>query len=240
VPGATPDVAEPKKFTGHERNGGGRDYMHARYYEYSMGRFLSVDPYLDVNTSLSNPQRWNRYAYVSNNPMNKVDPNGREENLVGGGTIVNNSSQTVYMAFDTQMGTRSTDYVIPLKPGESSEQFTFDADAVVVGPGQNISGATNGSFKVSAGSVEIRDGKKGNLVLADSPVYFAMKNRSNPEARSGHQPASQTPQQWKLKPQTPAEAEKQRQQTAATVDTRREQKRSERWERIKDRLRFWD
>lgn len=60
------------------------------------------------------------------------------------------------------------------------------------------------------------------------------------QARSGHQPASQTPQQWRLKPQTPAEAEKQRQQTAATVDTRREQKRSERWERIKDRLRFWD
>jgi len=105
--------------------------------------------------------------------MNKVDPDGREENMVGGGTIVNNSSQTVYIAFNTRMGTRSTDYVIPLKPGESAEKFTFDADAVVVAPGQNISGATNESFKVSAGSVEIKDGKKGSLVLAGSPESVA-------------------------------------------------------------------
>jgi hypothetical protein len=36
-------------------------------------------------------------------------------------------------------------------------------------------------------------------------------------------PASgQTPQQWRLKQQTPAEAEKQRQKTAVTIETRRE------------------
>jgi hypothetical protein len=178
-------------------------------------------------------------SYVLNNPMKYTDPNGREENLVGGGTIVNSSSQTVYIAFDGQMGTRSTDYVIALKAGESSEQFTFDGDAVVVAPGQNISAATSGSFKVSAGSVEIKDGKNGSLVLTGSPTYFAMKNRFNPEARSGHQGAAQTPQQWRLTPEKKAEADKQRQQASSTLETRREQKKTERWDKIKDKLIFW-
>ena len=30
-PSHTPDVLEPKKFAGHERDKGGLDYMHARY-----------------------------------------------------------------------------------------------------------------------------------------------------------------------------------------------------------------
>lgn len=42
------------------------------------GRFLSVDPYLDVNKALREPQRWNRYAYVVNNPLRYTDPDGRE------------------------------------------------------------------------------------------------------------------------------------------------------------------
>jgi RHS repeat-associated protein len=235
------------QFTGHERDranlGGGAinlpDYMHARFYDPGLGRFISVDPVLEIEKTIPQPQKWNRYAYVLNNPMKYTDPNGREENLVGGGTMVNSSSQTVYIAFDGQMGTRSTDYVIPLKPGESSEEFTFDADAVVIGPDQNISGATGGSFKVSAGSVEIKDGKNGSLVLTGSPTYFAMKNRSNPEARSGHQSAAQSPQQWRLTSEKKAETDKQRQQASSTLEARREQKKAERWEKIKDKLVFW-
>lgn len=48
------------------------------------GRFLSVDPVLDQKLALSNPQAWNRYAYVRNNPINKTDPTGRREALLYG------------------------------------------------------------------------------------------------------------------------------------------------------------
>ncbi|MGH7802113.1 MAG: RHS repeat domain-containing protein, partial [Thermodesulfobacteriota bacterium] len=48
-------------------------YYGARYYNPSIGRFMSVDPALgDPN----DPQSWNRYAYVQNNPFNYVDPDG--------------------------------------------------------------------------------------------------------------------------------------------------------------------
>ncbi|HUP62631.1 MAG TPA: RHS repeat-associated core domain-containing protein, partial [Thermoanaerobaculia bacterium] len=79
---------EPMRFAGHERdflgswntdNDDQLDYMHARFYNPNQGRFLSVDPVLDVKAALANPQMWNRYAYVRNNPINKVDPTGRYE-----------------------------------------------------------------------------------------------------------------------------------------------------------------
>ncbi|MEO8381129.1 MAG: RHS repeat-associated core domain-containing protein, partial [Acidobacteriota bacterium] len=51
--------------------------MHARFYDPDMGRFLSVDPVLDLRTNMTNPQGWNRYSYVRNNPLRWTDPTGR-------------------------------------------------------------------------------------------------------------------------------------------------------------------
>jgi RHS repeat-associated protein len=72
------------RFTSHERDvdpasepNGTLDYMHARFYNASMGRFLSVDPALDTKKALKEPQRWNRYSYVLNRPMTLTDPTGR-------------------------------------------------------------------------------------------------------------------------------------------------------------------
>jgi RHS repeat-associated protein len=53
------------------------DYMHARYYNPPLGRFLSVDPVLDVKKALRAPQMWNRYSYVTNNPILYNDPTGK-------------------------------------------------------------------------------------------------------------------------------------------------------------------
>ncbi len=71
-------MAEPMRFTGHERDGAALDYMHARYYPPRWGRFLSIDPVVDPAKNVAAPQRWNRYAYVTNNPIRYVDPDGRE------------------------------------------------------------------------------------------------------------------------------------------------------------------
>jgi hypothetical protein len=51
--------------------------MHARFTNAALGRFLSVDPVID-SRAMSSPQAWNRYAYVMNNPLVLLDPDGRD------------------------------------------------------------------------------------------------------------------------------------------------------------------
>jgi len=80
------DREDPMRFTGHERDFRSGflqtttpylDYMHARYYASTMGRFLSVDQDLEESAAMLDPQRWNRYSYALNNPYKYVDRDGR-------------------------------------------------------------------------------------------------------------------------------------------------------------------
>jgi RHS repeat-associated protein len=64
--------------TRYERdNETGLDYAHARYYGNVQGRFTSADPFAGSAT-VANPQTFNRYAYVGNNPVNMNDPTGMQ------------------------------------------------------------------------------------------------------------------------------------------------------------------
>ncbi len=71
--------SEQRKFTGYEYDGDtGLNYAGARYYEPTIGRFISQDP-LVVKTPekvLGDPQSLNDYAYSRNNPLRFIDPTG--------------------------------------------------------------------------------------------------------------------------------------------------------------------
>jgi RHS repeat-associated protein len=66
------------KFTGKERDSeSGLDNFGARYNASSMGRFMSPDAGEDAGFDhMSDPQSWNGYAYVRNNPTTLTDPDG--------------------------------------------------------------------------------------------------------------------------------------------------------------------
>jgi RHS repeat-associated protein len=85
------------RFTGKERDWEtGVDYFGARYFSDVLGRFASADPYSpmiiaqkgvtggfpieaarsQIQDFAENPQSWNRYSYVRNNPLTFVDPFG--------------------------------------------------------------------------------------------------------------------------------------------------------------------
>ena len=64
------------KFTGYERDDESNlDNAQARYYSSQMGRFMSPDPY-NTGADPTNPQSWNMYSYVNNNPLTMTDPTG--------------------------------------------------------------------------------------------------------------------------------------------------------------------
>jgi len=66
------------KFTGKERDSESNlDNFGARYFTSSMGRFMSSDPDdLSGAMHMEDPQSWNGYSYVRNNPLNLTDPTG--------------------------------------------------------------------------------------------------------------------------------------------------------------------
>jgi RHS repeat-associated protein len=65
------------RFTGKERDGeSGLDNFGTRYDSSSMGRFMSPDD-LGLGQHPENPQSWNLYSYVTNNPLTLIDPTGQ-------------------------------------------------------------------------------------------------------------------------------------------------------------------
>jgi RHS repeat-associated protein len=114
---ASPSGPEVRRFAGKERDiESGFEYFGARYYASSNGRFTSVDPVLDMDQALVDPQRWNRYIYVRNNPFRYVDPDGR-------------AIETLWDAFNIGLGLSSL--VDNIRQG-SYGSAALDAGGVVV------------------------------------------------------------------------------------------------------------
>jgi RHS repeat-associated protein len=66
---------QPKKFTSYHRDANGSDEAMFRRYNRWHSRFDQPDPY-EGSYDLTDPQSFNRYAYVQNDPVNFIDPNG--------------------------------------------------------------------------------------------------------------------------------------------------------------------
>ena len=83
----------PHGFTGMERDADtGLDYFGARFYDPSIGRFLSVDPRLgethdmapdELKEFLADPRKLMTYAYAGDNPLTFIDRDGKEFDVVG-------------------------------------------------------------------------------------------------------------------------------------------------------------
>lgn len=68
-------VSEERGFTGHSEDfETDLVYMQQRYYDPTIGRFLSIDP---VGPISGDPRTINRYSYAGNSPYKYIDPDGR-------------------------------------------------------------------------------------------------------------------------------------------------------------------
>ncbi|WP_189214110.1 RHS repeat-associated core domain-containing protein [Actinokineospora fastidiosa] len=71
--GAAPLLAGDRGFVGGVMDAStGLTHIGARQYDPEIGRFLSVDPLIDVK----DPRQWNPYVYAANSPVTMSDPTG--------------------------------------------------------------------------------------------------------------------------------------------------------------------
>ena len=144
------------RFTGKERDAeSGLDYFGARYYASVVGRFSSPDwsataepvPY----AKLSDPQSLNLYAYVGNNPLGRVDPDGH----LG----LNNGSPEQCSSNASGSACASTDAA---QKASNSAQAQQQVSAAVNGKSVTYT-YPDGSTVVLSGTHPYRDNNPGDL-----------------------------------------------------------------------------
>jgi RHS repeat-associated protein len=89
------NLATDKLFTGQRLDATGLYYYGARYYDPTIGRFISPDT---VVQNPGNPQTLNRYSYVVNNPLKYTDPTGLDVYI--GDTNVSDYEQLLQTIID--------------------------------------------------------------------------------------------------------------------------------------------
>ncbi|MBP1992920.1 RHS repeat-associated core domain-containing protein [Paenibacillus eucommiae] len=70
----TENIPQPFKYSGEMMDGStDLQYLRARWYDPSIGRFINEDTY---EGQINNPLSLNLYTYVHNNPLTNIDPTG--------------------------------------------------------------------------------------------------------------------------------------------------------------------
>lgn len=96
------NVAQPFRYSGEMWDNTTKlQYLRARWYDPSVGRFINEDSY---EGDITNPLSLNRYAYVHNNPINNIDPSGHycvssDGNWAHGGEC--GSGDSIYLGEDS-------------------------------------------------------------------------------------------------------------------------------------------
>lgn len=123
------------KFTGQQHDERtGLDYYGARYYDPTLGRFLSEDT---LEGSRGKPESFQKYLYARSNPAKFVDPTGHQEAPAQGGGQGEQISKAEWCRRNPQWCT-TPDYPDPdpIQTPGAPTQYTIPEDGPITGEGE--------------------------------------------------------------------------------------------------------
>jgi RHS repeat-associated protein len=181
--GGSGSIENSRQYTGKEfEEETGLYYYGARYYHSGLGRFMSVDP---APADPTDPQSWNRYAYVLNNPYKYVDPDGEvpipillaaASSFAGLGSQIAGGTADLLVAYGA-INTQDSSYIYLKATEESLGNFSFitglpglvgsigSTAANVAKFGRNVRGLTQAASTVSERLINIL--KPGGKLIGD-------------------------------------------------------------------------
>ena len=176
APPGEPAGQDPRRVAGKERDSDtGLDYFGGRFYGSGTGRFTTVDPVLNIENALVNPQFWNRYAYVANNPLRFTDPDGRDPQLLTGGI-----GAVVFAGWNAYVNVQRGQPWYQNIGLEASKGFLFGATLGLATPALM---AADVGLKITSGSVAGGSAIAKAIGSADPAIQFEGETASFLESR---------------------------------------------------------
>jgi RHS repeat-associated protein len=158
------------RFTGKERDSESTlDNFGARYYESFLGRFMTPDPVHILKQKLVDPQQWNMYAYVRNNPLRFTDPKGKSIELTGTDEERKKQLQALQSAVGKQAGSYLYDNAVTTKDKGGNQLTTHYVGVYTNGP--DGKGPSFGRLNAAANKIGgiIGDANRGATIVFNPP-----------------------------------------------------------------------
>jgi RHS repeat-associated protein len=177
-----------------------------RRYNPTQGRWISPDPAGLAAVDPSNPQSWNRYAYVNNTPLTSTDPTGQFEAPPG--------SPWVNPDFTGQTGPLDPFGAAPSLLNMQSQQHLTQSEqaylswvnAIWLNGGDTIywrNGNTVGiKWNIESGAYGVNNGNGAQVDLLEAIAEYQTLI-GNPNAANNGPQQPQQPQQQQPKPYDP-------------------------------------
>ncbi len=127
-------------------------------YSPIQGRFGTCDPIYVSKMHPGNPQRWNAYVYVFNNPLNKVDTDGLKPKTVD-----------VYIAFDNYSSNQIKEIQKALRKLVDPKKYTINVYGWEQSTSDNVAESlrSKGRTVIVAGHIMGNDGEETGEVRSN-------------------------------------------------------------------------
>jgi RHS repeat-associated protein len=192
-PRGTPPASWPGQrgyVNGTPDNAVGLTHLGARDYDPTLGRFVSVDPLIDINQ----PETLNAYAYSNNSPVTLSDPDGTRPMDAGNGGELHvkplkawaktNTKAVAHRTAPPTADERQREHIIGTRNGKrmhgagSSGSFDFSVNFITDEMKRNSQ--SDAALFIRAGTLDDRDAMLGIMKKAFAKINNQLGLRGGP------------------------------------------------------------